>query len=438
MLSGMEARNLAVQVFRAALKAADPYEAVKHQKEFLRSRIERDGVRDVIAIGFGKAACPMARAIEDILGNRVRSGVVITKYGHCAAGYPTALFTVHEAAHPLPDENGVHATREVLNLLTHAGRDTLVICLVSGGGSALLVAPCEGVTLKEKQGITDLLLRAGATIDELNTVRKHLSKVKGGRLAEAAYPAKVISLILSDVIDDTLDVIASGPTVADSTTFGEALAVIHKYDLKGKAPAPVLLVLEQGASHRIAETPKADSKALREVENVIVGSNRKAIEEAKAEAERAGCHAEIVSARLLGEARDAAAFLATRAKERAGRRDRIHPLCLISGGETTVTVRGNGTGGRNTELALAFALDIAGLEGVTLLSAGTDGTDGPTDAAGAIVDGQTVTRSGHLGLDPAAYLARNDSYTFFKKAGGLLITGPTGTNVMDLQIAVIS
>jgi glycerate-2-kinase len=305
--------------------------------------------------------------------------------------------------------------------------------MISGGGSALLVAPHEGITLPEKQQITQLLLRAGANIQELNTVRKHISRVKGGRLAELAYPARILSLILSDVIGDRLDVIASGPTAPDPTTFQDALGVIGRYDLADKIPEKVLGILMCGARGEIPETPKEKSQAFERVENIIVGSNKKAIEIAEREAAKRGYQVTILSSELQGEAREVGGWLARKAM---AMRDGSQ-ICLISGGETTVTVKGSGLGGRNMELALAFAQEIKGIRGITFLSAGTDGTDGPTDAAGAIVDGETITRAEAAGHSPEAYLENNDSYHFFKATGGLFLTGPTGTNVMDLQIVLI-
>jgi glycerate-2-kinase len=320
-----------------------------------------------------------------------------------------------------------------MNVLKEADGQTLVICMISGGGSALLAAPHEGITLPEKQQITQLLLRAGANIQELNTVRKHISRVKGGRLAELAYPARILSLILSDVIGDRLDVIASGPTAPDPTTFQDALGVIGRYDLADKIPEKVLGILMRGARGEIPETPKEKSQAFERVENIIVGSNKKAIEIAEREAAKRGYQVTILSSELQGEAREVGGWLARKAMAmRDGSK-----ICLISGGETTVTVKGSGLGGRNMELALAFAQEIKGMRGITFLSAGTDGTDGPTDAAGAIVDGETITRAEAAGHSPEAYLENNDSYHFFKVAGGLFLTGPTGTNVMDLQIVLI-
>lgn len=381
----------------------------------------------------------MTKAVSDNASDIITRGVVVTKYGHARSGEIPGNIEIHEAGHPIPDRNGVEATRRAIDLLKEADEKTLVLCLISGGGSALLVAPKQGISLDDKQVVTDLLLKAGASIDELNAVRKHISDIKGGRLAEYAYPARVMSLILSDVIGDKLDVIASGPTSPDLTTFEAALAVVEKHQLAGKIPKTVIDILEAGAKARIAETPKPGAPIFQRVENIIVGSNMKAAIAAEKKARQLGFSTSLLSTELQGEATDTARWLAKKAMEAKGLLQKKPgiKICLISGGETTVTVRGNGKGGRNTELALAFAREIDGIQGITFLSAGTDGTDGPTDSAGAIVNGESVRKGRSLGLDPGAYLSNNDSYTYFSSTGELLKTGPTGTNVMDLQITLI-
>jgi glycerate 2-kinase len=424
------------EIFRAAIDAADPHALVRNYIENHGSFFPADLYRKVFVVGFGKASCPMAAAVAQALPLIIDEGIVITKYGHCK-GYELEKISVHEAGHPLPDERGVRATNEIVALLEKADTKTLVICLISGGGSALLVSPCEGISLGHKQAITDLLLRSGATIHELNTVRKHLSMVKGGRLAELAWPATVISLIISDVMGDNLDVIASGPTAPDSTTYAEALSIVKRYGLSGPAPADALEVLERGEEGSLQETPKRGDRIFEKVRNVIVGNNGSALHAAREKAGSLGFQAEIVSDAISGEARDVGRNLARKAVQIKSAKGASRPVCLISGGETTVTVAGKGRGGRNMELALSFAAEIEGAAGIKLLSAGTDGTDGPTDAAGAIVDGYTVERGRDKGAEVREYLANNDSYTFFKEAGGLLITGPTGTNVMDIQILAI-
>lgn len=429
---------LARNIFSAGLAAADPYDAVMRHTEHVL-RVYRDGnFAQILLIAFGKAACPMAEAILTLRDLVVQRGIVITKYGHRRPGDVFANARVFEAGHPVPDKAGVAATREALALVDAADARTLVLGLVSGGGSALFVAPAEGITLDEKQEVTRLLLAAGATIGELNSVRKHLSLVKGGRLAQAAAPARVLSLILSDVIGDPLDVIASGPTSPDPTTYADALAVLDRRGLMPRLPASVRSLLRRGAEGASSETPKTGDPLFDMVENVIVGSNRLAVVAAARKATELGFETTVISSEVEGEARDVGAALARKARDiQAAMTTADRPVCLIQGGETTVMVTGSGKGGRNTELALAFAVEIEGTEGVCLLSAGTDGTDGPTDAAGAIADGETMARARAADIDPSACLADNDSYTFFEKAGGLLITGPTGTNVMDLQIVLI-
>ncbi len=423
------------EIFDAALRSADPAAAVERQVEMLRNRYGSGGYDRLLVAGFGKAAVPMALTLEKKLGDLITAGAVITTRGH-GTHHGLRSIGVYEAGHPVPDEAGMRATEALLGLLAGADARTMVVLLVSGGGSALFVAPHRGITMAEKQETTGLLLRAGAEIRELNTVRKHLSRVKGGRLAELLHPATVVSLILSDVIGDRLDLIASGPTAPDPSTFGDALAVLEHYGLGMSVPAPVIAHLTRGARGLVPETPAAQAPCFRTVENLIIGSNRLALEGAKIRAARLGFAPEILSAEVAGEAREAGRKLAHAARN-AARRKRDRPLCLISGGETTVTVTGNGKGGRNMEFALSFAREIEGVPGVTLLSAGTDGIDGPTDAAGALVDGTTVEKARSLGLDPEMYLQNNDSYHFFREVGGLFVTGPTGTNVMDIQITVV-
>ncbi|HME45209.1 MAG TPA: glycerate kinase [Syntrophorhabdales bacterium] len=418
------------EIFYAALAAADPFKAVRPELEQVRTFFRIGDFARLFVIGFGKASGRMAEASEQFLGDLIDTGIIITKYGHTSASGRLAKITGYEAAHPVPDENGVATTRRIVDLLKGADERTLILCLISGGGSALLVEPYEGISLREKQEVTNLLLKSGVTINELNTVRKHLSMVKGGRLAGIAYPASIISLIVSDVVGDSLDVIASGPTAPDSSTYSDALAVLGKCQLTDQMPAKALSILERGARGEIPETPKEGDDIFTAVQNIVVASNRGALLAAKRKAEELGFQTSIISSTLQGEACNAARSLAHRARTAKLNR----PFCLLSGGETTVTVRGSGLGGRNTELALAFALEIEGEPRVTLLSAGTDGTDGPTDAAGAIVDGHTIGRARTINLDAKAYLDGNDSYSFFHKTGELLITGPTGTNVMDIQI----
>ena len=428
----------AVEIFQEALRAVDPRAAVSGHAERIRAICRDEGLKDIVVVGFGKAACPMTRALLDEMGGSIRGGVVVTKYGHCEGGVPAGPIELVEAGHPVPDENSVAGAGKAVGLLGQAGRESLVVCLISGGGSALFVSPMEGLSLDDKQEMTRILLRGGADIMELNTVRKHLSRVKAGRLAEAAWPARVVSLILSDVIGDPVDFIASGPTAPDTTTWAEALDIVTRYDKAGEMPQRIMRILRDGAGGKIPDTPKEGNPVFDRVENLVIGSNRIATEAARLKALALGYEPVVLTTELQGEAREAARRLYRQVLEsqsclESGRRR----VCLIAGGETTVTVRGRGLGGRNTEMALAFALAIEGTSGVTFLSAGTDGTDGPTDAAGALADGQTVPGARSLGLNPQAFLDDNDSYRFFEQAGGLFKTGPTGTNVMDLQIILI-
>lgn len=386
------------------------------------SRIDR-----VLVLGCGKAGAAMARAVEDTLGDRISAGFVVVKDGHLA---PTRVVVLAEAGHPVPDGRGVQAAARLLDLAAGAGAYDLVIFLVSGGGSALTPAPAPTVTLAEKQAVTRSLLEAGATIVELNAVRKHLSRFKGGQLARAAAPAAVLTLVLSDVIGDPLDVIASGPTAPDPTTFAGAMDVLKARGLLADVPASVRQRLSAGARGEILETPKPGDPIFERVTHVVIGNNR-LITTAAGECARAlGYRSELLTRELQGEARDMAKVLIARARALEPR------ACLIAAGETTVTVRGQGRGGRCQEFALAAALAIDGDDSLTVLAAGTDGTDGPTDAAGAVVDGSTVARGRQAGLDVRAALEDNDAYRVLRATGDLLITGPTNTNLLDLYLVL--
>lgn len=431
------------RIFEAGIAAVDPVEAVKRHLgrtgdilHVADRRYELPTYRHVYVVGTGKASARMARGLEEILGESIDSGVVVVKYGYST---PTRRVDIVEAGHPIPDPPGVEGTKQIIDTLRKAGNDDLVIFLVSGGGSALLPCPADGLTLEDKQRTTQILLDCGATIHEINSVRKHLSKVKGGRLARLAYPATVVGLILSDVIGDRLEGIASGPTVPDTSTFSDCLKIIERYQLQGKIPPVVRAFLEQGARGGIEETPKAADPVFEKVQNVLVGSNRLALQAAKQKADALGYNSLLLSSSVEGETQTVAAVHAAIAKEISATGGPVRrPACVISGGETTVTIRGGGLGGRNQEFALAAALHIEGLEGIVILSGGTDGTDGPTDAAGGVVDGGTLRRATANGLDAGDYLRRNDSYHFLQSTGDLLITGPTYTNVMDLHVMLIA
>lgn len=435
-------RQDALRIFQSALAAVDPEEAVLRHVSLERGtlrvgsrQLDLDDFRNVWVMGAGKADAPMARALERILGERITDGVLVVKEGH---GLALETVRVHEASHPLPDQRGLAGTREVLELARRAGPEDLVLALLSGGGSALLVAPAEGISLEDKQEVTRLLLACGATIHEINTVRKHLSAVKGGQLARAVYPATVVSLILSDVIGDDLDAIASGPTVPDPTTFQQARDVLFRYGIWEGVPELVRARLEAGAAGRIRETPKPGDTCFEKSHWEIVGSNLQALEAASEQAGKMGYRTLILGSGIEGETREVARALAAVAKEvvRSGN-PVCPPACLLGGGETTVTLRGSGKGGRNQEFVLAAAMALDGWQDVVVLSGGTDGTDGPTDAAGAIADGTTVTRARRAGLSPQLHLGNNDAYPFFQALGDLVLTGPTRTNVMDVQVFLI-
>jgi hydroxypyruvate reductase len=437
-----------LKIFDAALRAVDPFllanEHLRLQGNHLAAdphHFGLDKVGDIVVVGAGKAAAAMGLAAEAALGDRISSGLLVLPRGSRS---PFRVLAQAHAAHPLPDEAGERAAREILSLAAGAGETSLVLCLLSGGASSLLAAPAPGVTLEDKREATDLLLRAGAGIGELNSVRKHLSAVKGGRLAAAAFPATVLTLAISDVIGDPPDVIGSGPTVADKTTFADAWAVIGKYGLQGRLPGRVREFLERGLAGMESETVKENDPRLARSTFVVIGNNASALAGARTKANAMGWNVEVSAAPVQGEARLAARALAVTAVKALARLYPGEKLCLLSGGETTVSVSGSGRGGRNQELALAFAMEISGQDGIEMLSVGSDGVDGPTDAAGAVVDGSTVERAARVGLDAAAFLADNDSYSFFseldRRGGGHhhLKTGPTGTNVMDLQVLLLA
>jgi hydroxypyruvate reductase len=389
----------------------------------------------IYVVGTGKAGASMAQAVEGILGERLTAGHVNVKYDHVL---PTAVVRIHEAGHPIPDAAGVAGAGRIADLVAVAGADDLVICLISGGGSALMPAPVAGVSLDDLQALTDALLREGATINEINTIRKHLDQLKGGHLARLAGPAAVISLILSDVVGNPLDVIASGPTVPDTSTFADALGLLERYNLAGRMPAAVADHLRRGAAGELPDTPKAGDPLFARVQNVVVASNDIAAAAAEAAARDLGFHAQVLSTYVEGEAREVAKVYAALAKEvLATGRPLPRPACLIAGGETTVTLRGRGKGGRNQELALMAALRIDGLADVAVACLATDGTDGPTDASGALATGDTIARARARGLDAWQYLENNDAYPFFAALGDLLLTGPTHTNVNDLTLILI-
>ncbi|HEY3064645.1 MAG TPA: DUF4147 domain-containing protein [Methylomirabilota bacterium] len=428
----MTARDAALAIWRSAMAAGDVGPLVANALHldgtFLTAgtaRVDLSAVDRVLVLGCGKAAAAMARAVEARLGDRIAAGLVVVKDGYTV---PTRRVEVIEAGHPVPDARGERAAARLLELAATTGARDLVLFLVSGGGSALTPAPPPPITLAEKQAVTRALLAAGATIDELNAVRKHLSLIKGGQLARAAAPAPVITLALSDVVGDRLDVIASGPTAPDPTTFGDALDVLRRRDCLAQTPTAVRARLDAGARGHVAETPKPGDPLFEHVNHVIIGTNALVAEAAVAEAERVGYTTELLTRALTGEARDVARELVARARRLAPR------SCLVAAGETTVTVRGRGRGGRCQEFALAAALALNRDDTLTILAAGTDGTDGPTDAAGAIVDAGTVRRGSAGGADAGTALADNDAYNFLRASGDLVVSGPTNTNLLDVYV----
>ena len=420
-------RKHALSIFRAALAAADPAAAVTRHLE----RLNVSRFKNIYVVGAGKAAASMARAAEKVLGRRIAAGYINVKDGHTAK---LRRIEQNECGHPVPDERGVAGARRIAEIAAAAQKDDLVLCLISGGASALTPLPAEPITLEEKRAVTRLLLDCGADIHEINTVRKHISKFKGGQLARLAAPATVETLLLSDVIGDDLDVIGSGPTAPDASTFSDAAAILRRFGLMDRLPESVHDRIARGALGEIADTPKPGDSIFRRVRNTIVGNNRLALKAAARRARELGYRPLILASDVEGETREIARMHAAIAKEMVhdGRPVRP-PACVITGGETTVTIRGKGLGGRNQEFALAAALDIAGLPNVLIFSAGTDGTDGPTDAAGAYADGATLARK----PDARRYLDQNDSYHYFEALGDLVVTGPTNANVMDVRLILV-
>lgn len=436
------ARELAIKSLESALKAADPRQIIK-SRLLLRDSVLRvdeysfdlGKFKSVYVVGGGKASGSMAEALEKVLGRRITAGFVNVLHGETNK---TSIIKLHGANHPVPDEAGVEGTRKMLDLVEAATADDLVICLISGGGSSMMPLPRGGISLSDKREITDLLLKSGATITEINTVRKHISDFKGGWLAKKAYPATVLNLILSDVMGDPLDFIASGPTVPDSTTFHDAVSVLRKYDLWARGPPSVTKVLSDGEKGLIPETPKASDEAFKRVHNVVVGNNRLVSQTACTEFKSAGLDTLLLTSIMEGEARHVGTVLSSIAREVSISDNPVHkPGAVVAGGETTVTVTGKGKGGRNQEVALAAAMKLGNLDGVAVASLTTDGVDGPTDAAGAVVDGKTLAKAKRMGLSPEKFLAANDSYNFFSKISDLIFTGPTGTNVNDISLIVI-
>src|SRR5215471_387770 len=436
-----ELRQCAQIIWEAALNAANPATCIQKNIQLTDGQLTIAGERfsipaRLVVVGAGKASARMAQVVEQILGEHVTGGIVVTKYGHAL---PLERIRVIEAGHPIPDSAGVRAVQETRDLLRHLSPDDVVLGLISGGGSALWPAPANGITLEAKQEVTERLLRAGATIRELNAVRKHLSAIKGGQLATRASPARVVSLIMSDVIGDPIDFIASGPTAPDTTSFSDALATIQKYGVD--VPAAVLKRFQEGAHGRIPDTPKPGDPVFNRVENVVIANNRLLVDAALGKARELKFNTLILGTEVEGEAKDVGRFFSAIAREIAQSGNPIRrPACVLAAGETTVTVRGHGVGGRNQEMALAWAIAMATQASSApscFASVATDGSDGPTSAAGGLVDHFTCARGVELDLMPQQYLRENDSSNFLRSTGDLIVTGPTQTNLMDLQILLV-
>ena len=431
-------------IFRAGVSAVDPTRLVasslRADTGWIRlsaagaeNALPRERLNKVYVVGGGKAGRTMGNAALRALGGLVEEGVLAVPQGTGGASGPLRFI---EAAHPVPDTGSFAAAREILAILEKAGENDLVVALISGGGSAMMSAPAAGITAEEKAEVSRLLLQAGADIHSFNTVRKHISEVKGGLLARAARPAAVWALLLSDVPGDDPSVIASGPFTPDPTTYADAIGVLERYGLLHAVPAAVRWRLSEGAAGRMEETPKPGDPVFRKVAQALMGTNRTALDAAEEEAKRQNADVVLLPGFLRGEARDCARAFCDKLRAAAAALPPGGSVALIAGGETTVRVQGTGKGGRNQEFALASAIELAGAEGMAVLAGGTDGVDGPTDAAGAYADGTTASRGEALGRDPREHLANNDAYPFFQALGDLVITGPTGTNVTDLAIGL--
>lgn len=427
------------RILMSALVAVDPNNAVRaHLKregdhlEINTEKIDLQEINQIYVIGAGKAGEPMAVAVDEILGDRINEGIVIVKDGSSIKDNLSGI-GILEAGHPVPDKRGVKAAGQIAELLANTQKNDLVICLFSGGGSALMVSPVAGVSLNDMQTLTGALLASGATVREINTLRKHLDQLKGGNIARLAPPARLISLILSDVVGDPLDIIASGPTFPDSSTFQDAFEVINRYALRNQTPDSILKHLRSGIRGDIEDTPKHGDRIFHSTRNHIIGSNRSASQAAMLQAELEGFNTIVLSNSMQGEASQVGPVLAAILRQAAMHNQPIpRPACMIVGGETTVTLHGNGEGGRNQELALAAVRELSGLDRIALITFATDGEDGVTDAAGAVVTGETYQRGKILNLEPQTFLDDNNAYHYFKSLDDLIITGSTKTNVNDL------
>jgi len=437
----MRNRDNALSIFLAGVRSVLPEKLVtdtlRLKGQILAAgshEISLDGINNIWVIGAGKASAAMGHYVECILGDRISGGHIVVKYGHSCL---LKKIKVTEAGHPLPDDNGFRAAREIMEMASGASGNDLVICLISGGASALLSDLPGGLLPEELYIVNNLLLRSGATINEINCVRKHLSSIKGGQLARTIRPARLITLIISDVIGNHPDVIGSGPTSPDTTTFADALAILDKYNLTGDVTRGVINYLRDGYAGYHPETPKPGDIIFEGTLNVSTGTNQTALRACKNEAVKLGYSSYIIDAALEGDVENVCESIINTALSFRNNKAIPKPSCLLYGGETTIKVTGSGTGGRNQHLALSAALKLKDIHGITVLSAGTDGTDGPTDAAGAVADSGTLASALALKEDPINYLADFDSFNFFRKPGGLITTGPTFTNVMDIVVVIV-
>jgi len=446
-LEDLKSVNDAFAILQAGLNAVNPYDIIKNSLQLAHSTLSistntgkrlKYNLNDfnrIIVVGAGKGTALMTKAIEDLLGDWIESGHIIVQYGYSVH---LKKITCSEASHPIPDFNGLKGTQKIISILDKCKHKDLVFCLLSGGGSSLMIQPLNFISLRELQECTEKLILCGANINEINTVRKHISRIKGGQLAKKAYPAKVITLIISDVIGDPLDVIASGPTVPDKTTFSNADHVIRKYNLRKSMARSILHVIKRGYQGQIPETPKSWDAVFRNVTNLIICNNQDMLLASKKRSLRLGYNTKILTSSLSGDIEYITEYFVSIYRKIIINKSKMKtPVCILSGGEPTVAVRGKGLGGRNQELVLNFALEIKNNPFLLFLSVGTDGTDGPTDAAGAFVTGNTVPKTENGKIYAHNYLINNDSYHYFEKSGGLIKTGVTGTNVMDIQILII-
>jgi glycerate 2-kinase len=437
-----DSKNISVEIFNSAVTAVLPQHLIRNRLKYNDGYLDVMGKKfdlydftDIYVIGGGKASGLMALALEEILGERIKGGCVAVKEHK---GIKPKAIEIVEASHPIPDERSLAAAKKIEDVAKNANLDSIVIALISGGASALLCAPVHPLTLTDKQEVTRILMKSGATIHEINTIRKHLSEIKGGQLAKKTYPATLISLIISDVVGDDLGFISSGPTVPDITTFSDCIEIVKKYNLNKLLPQIVMEHLKKGASGEILETPKSSDSIFYKTFNFLIGNNQFAATEAVKKAESLGFNAFILTTLLQGESKDVAKVLVSIAKEiKKNDQPFKKPACIIAAGESTVTINGEGKGGRNQEIALAAAIELEKEDGITFLSAGTDGIDGFTDAAGAISDSRTSLRGKSMGLSATEFLKNHDSYNYFKPLGDLIITGSTFTNVMDIQVILI-